>query len=123
MGKMAFLHLKIKFSTQRVQIVKGSQYVDILYRSHEFSEFFVVSRWFDIGCLILEDPGHSIRIEVFTQATPLSLEHVQQVQVSRKLNRWHVHLYHRVLELVFGKIGFEDKVEILKKKKKEFLSE
>lgn len=41
----------------------------------------VVSRWFDIGCLILEDPGHSIRIEVFTQATPLALEHVQQVQI------------------------------------------
>lgn len=37
-------------------------------------------KWFDIGCLILEDPGHSIRIEVFTQATPLALEHVQQAQ-------------------------------------------
>ncbi|XP_070781229.1 protein PRRC1 [Enoplosus armatus] len=37
-------------------------------------------KWFDIGCLILEDPGHSIRIEVFTQATPLSLDNVQQAQ-------------------------------------------
>ncbi|XP_031711326.1 protein PRRC1 isoform X1 [Anarrhichthys ocellatus] len=37
-------------------------------------------RWFDIGCLILEDPGHSIHIEVFTQATPLALDHVQQAQ-------------------------------------------
>lgn len=37
-------------------------------------------KWFDIGCLILEDPGQSIRIEVFTQATPLALEHVQQAQ-------------------------------------------
>ncbi|XP_037121750.1 protein PRRC1 isoform X2 [Syngnathus acus] len=37
-------------------------------------------RWFDIGCLILEDPGHNIRLEVFTQATPLALEHVQQAQ-------------------------------------------
>lgn len=36
-------------------------------------------RWFDIGCLILEDPGHSIHIEVFTQATPLALGHIQQV--------------------------------------------
>ncbi|XP_023128843.2 protein PRRC1 [Amphiprion ocellaris] len=37
-------------------------------------------KWFDIGCLILEDPGHSIRIELFTQATPLALDHVQQAQ-------------------------------------------
>lgn len=39
-----------------------------------------VSRWFDIGCLILEDPSHNIRIELFTQATPLALEHIQQVE-------------------------------------------
>ncbi|XP_077398580.1 protein PRRC1 isoform X2 [Vanacampus margaritifer] len=37
-------------------------------------------KWFDIGCLILEDPCHNTRVEVFTQATPLSLEHVQQAQ-------------------------------------------
>ncbi|KAJ8338660.1 hypothetical protein SKAU_G00354460 [Synaphobranchus kaupii] len=37
-------------------------------------------KWFDIGCLILEDPGSGIRIETFTQATPLALEHVQQAQ-------------------------------------------
>lgn len=38
-------------------------------------------RWFDIGCLILEDPTHGIRIESFTQATPVPLEYVQQVSV------------------------------------------
>ncbi|XP_031607174.1 protein PRRC1 [Oreochromis aureus] len=37
-------------------------------------------KWFDIGCLILEDPGQNIHIEVFTQATPIALEHVQQAQ-------------------------------------------
>lgn len=37
-------------------------------------------KWFDIGCLILEDPGHGIRIEMFTQSTPLALEYVQQAQ-------------------------------------------
>ncbi|XP_036385391.1 protein PRRC1 [Megalops cyprinoides] len=37
-------------------------------------------KWFDIGCLILEDPGNGIRIESFTQATPVALEHVQQAQ-------------------------------------------
>ncbi|KAM4614669.1 protein PRRC1 isoform 1-T2 [Polymixia lowei] len=37
-------------------------------------------KWFDIGCLILEDPGLGIHMEMFTQATPLALEHVQQAQ-------------------------------------------
>ncbi|XP_056323032.1 protein PRRC1 [Danio aesculapii] len=37
-------------------------------------------RWFDIGCLILDDPGYGIHIETFTQATPVALEHVQQAQ-------------------------------------------
>lgn len=41
--------------------------------------FFCFRRWFDIGCLILEDPVHSIHIEVFTQATPLTLDVIQQV--------------------------------------------
>ncbi|XP_078385976.1 protein PRRC1 [Cetorhinus maximus] len=37
-------------------------------------------RWFDIGCLILEDPVHGIHLENFTQATPVPLEYVQQAQ-------------------------------------------
>ncbi|KTF92635.1 hypothetical protein cypCar_00044205, partial [Cyprinus carpio] len=36
--------------------------------------------WFDIGCLILDDPGNGIHLETFTQATPVALEHVQQAQ-------------------------------------------
>ncbi|XP_026074907.1 protein PRRC1-like [Carassius auratus] len=36
--------------------------------------------WFDMGCLILDDPGNGIHIEMFTQATPVALEHVQQAQ-------------------------------------------
>ncbi|RVE65491.1 hypothetical protein OJAV_G00117020 [Oryzias javanicus] len=36
--------------------------------------------WFDIGYLILEDPCHNIHIEVFTQATPVPLHHIQQAQ-------------------------------------------
>lgn len=35
-----------------------------------------------MGCLILDDPAHGIHIEVFTQATPLTLEVVQQVRLS-----------------------------------------
>lgn len=48
-------------------------------------------RWFDVGCLILDDPAHGIHIEVFTQATPLTLEVVQQAQALTPPNyslRW-----------------------------------
>lgn len=37
-------------------------------------------KWFDIGCLILEDPGLGVHLEVFTQATPLTLDSVHQAQ-------------------------------------------
>ncbi|XP_055488490.1 protein PRRC1 isoform X1 [Leucoraja erinacea] len=37
-------------------------------------------RWFDIGCLILEDPAHGICLKNFTQATPVPSEFVQQAQ-------------------------------------------
>ncbi|XP_054842834.1 protein PRRC1 [Eublepharis macularius] len=37
-------------------------------------------KWFDIGCLIVEDPIHGIHLETFTQATPVPLEYVQQAQ-------------------------------------------
>lgn len=73
--------------------VKGAQErIDSLRRSgviHEKQpvvslENFIAElfpdKWFDIGCLILEDPGHGIHIEVFTQATPLALELIQQAQ-------------------------------------------
>jgi hypothetical protein len=36
-------------------------------------------RWFDVGCLVVEDPVHGIHLETFTQATPVPLEFVQQV--------------------------------------------
>lgn len=37
-------------------------------------------KWFDIGCLIVEDPVHGIHLETFTQATPVPSEFVQQAQ-------------------------------------------
>ncbi|KAM6435165.1 protein PRRC1 isoform 2-T6 [Liasis olivaceus] len=37
-------------------------------------------KWFDISCLIMEDPVHGIHLETFTQATPIPLEYIQQAQ-------------------------------------------
>ncbi|XP_075397600.1 protein PRRC1 isoform X1 [Tenrec ecaudatus] len=37
-------------------------------------------KWFDIGCVIVEDPAHGVHLETFTQATPVPLEFVQQAQ-------------------------------------------
>ncbi|XP_037548478.1 protein PRRC1 [Nematolebias whitei] len=73
--------------------VKGAQErIDSLRRAaviHEKQpvvslEYFIAElfpdKWFDLGCLILEDPCHNIHIEVFTQATPVALEYIQQAQ-------------------------------------------
>uniref|UniRef100_A0A7M4F256 Proline rich coiled-coil 1 n=1 Tax=Crocodylus porosus TaxID=8502 RepID=A0A7M4F256_CROPO len=43
-------------------------------------------KWFDIGCLIIEDPVHGIHLETFTQATPVPLQYVQQDVVSEAQN-------------------------------------
>ncbi|NXC90626.1 PRRC1 protein, partial [Cercotrichas coryphoeus] len=45
-----------------------------------FIEELVPDKWFDIGCLIIEDPVHGIHLETFTQATPVPLEYVQQAK-------------------------------------------
>ncbi|OWK59636.1 Protein PRRC1 [Lonchura striata] len=43
-----------------------------------FIEELLPDKWFDIGCLIIEDPIHGIHLEAFTQATPVPLQYVQQ---------------------------------------------
>uniref|UniRef100_A0A8C5RZI5 Proline rich coiled-coil 1 n=1 Tax=Laticauda laticaudata TaxID=8630 RepID=A0A8C5RZI5_LATLA len=40
----------------------------------------VPHKWFDISCLILEDPVHGIHLEIFTKATLIPLEYIQQAQ-------------------------------------------
>ncbi|XP_056288726.1 protein PRRC1 [Pseudoliparis swirei] len=64
-------------SLRRVGVIHEKQPVVSL--ENFIAELFP-DKWFDIGCLVLEDPGHGVRIEVFTQATPLALDHVQQAQ-------------------------------------------
>ncbi|KAM6230008.1 protein PRRC1-like [Porphyrio hochstetteri] len=49
-----------------------------------FIEELLPDKWFDIGCLIIEDPIHGIHLEAFTQATPVPLQYVQQLCVV-----WH----------------------------------
>ncbi|NWH73007.1 PRRC1 protein, partial [Piaya cayana] len=43
-----------------------------------FIEELLPDKWFDIGCLIIEDPVHGIHLEAFTQATPVPLQYIQQ---------------------------------------------
>ncbi|RLV90210.1 hypothetical protein DV515_00014525 [Chloebia gouldiae] len=45
-----------------------------------FIEELLPDKWFDIGCLIIEDPIHGIHLEAFTQATPVPLHYVQQAK-------------------------------------------
>ncbi|XP_042678902.1 protein PRRC1 isoform X2 [Centrocercus urophasianus] len=45
-----------------------------------FIEELLPDKWFDIGCLIIDDPVHGIHLEAFTQATPVPLQYVQQAK-------------------------------------------
>ncbi|KAM6290173.1 protein PRRC1 [Aegotheles albertisi] len=45
-----------------------------------FIEELLPDKWFDIGCLIIEDPINGIHLEAFTQATPVPLQYVQQAK-------------------------------------------
>ncbi|XP_063996432.1 protein PRRC1 [Pogoniulus pusillus] len=45
-----------------------------------FIEELLPDKWFDIGCLIIDDPIHGIHLEAFTQATPVPLQYVQQAK-------------------------------------------
>ena len=42
---------------------------------------FVYS-WFDIGCVILRDPVNQIHLDVYTQATPVAADLIQQMSAS-----------------------------------------
>ncbi|XP_071587889.1 protein PRRC1 isoform X2 [Heliangelus exortis] len=57
-----------------------------------FIEELLPDMWFDIGCLIIEDPVHGIHLEAFTQATPVPLQYVQQAYtgICSKLQSLHV---------------------------------
>ncbi|XP_027523397.1 protein PRRC1 [Corapipo altera] len=45
-----------------------------------FIEELLPDKWFDIGCLIIEDPVYGIHLEAFTQATPVPSQYVQQAK-------------------------------------------
>ncbi|NXM76371.1 PRRC1 protein, partial [Serilophus lunatus] len=45
-----------------------------------FIEELLPDKWFDIGCVIIEDPVHGIHLEAFTQATPVPSQYVEQAK-------------------------------------------
>ncbi|XP_035748912.1 protein PRRC1 isoform X3 [Egretta garzetta] len=45
-----------------------------------FIEELLPDKWFDIGCLIIEDPINGIHLEAFTQATPVPFQNVTQAK-------------------------------------------
>ncbi|RMC01272.1 hypothetical protein DUI87_22221 [Hirundo rustica rustica] len=63
---------------QPVGYAAGLKQSDTQYS--EIKQFAHHCRWFDIGCLIIEDPIHGIHLEAFTQATPVPLQYVQQAK-------------------------------------------
>ncbi|NWZ91074.1 PRRC1 protein, partial [Nesospiza acunhae] len=53
-----------------------------------FIEELLPDKWFDIGCLIIEDPIHGIHLEAFTQATPVPLQYAKSLTPQDYSLRW-----------------------------------
>ncbi|NWS70918.1 PRRC1 protein, partial [Crotophaga sulcirostris] len=64
-------------SLRRTGVIQEKQ---VAVSVESFIEELLPDKWFDIGCLIIEDPIHEIHLEVFTQATPVPLQYVQQAK-------------------------------------------
>ncbi|XP_037365290.1 protein PRRC1-like [Talpa occidentalis] len=72
----------LKGAQERIDSLRRSGVIhekQIAVSVENFIAELLPDKWFDIGCLIVEDPVHGIHLEAFTQATPVPLEFVQQV--------------------------------------------
>lgn len=73
----------LKGAQERIDSLRRSGVIhekQIAVSVENFIAELLPDKWFDIGCLIVEDPAHGIHLEAFTQATPVPLEFVQQAQ-------------------------------------------
>ncbi|XP_037365320.1 protein PRRC1 [Talpa occidentalis] len=73
----------LKGAQERIDSLRRSGVIhekQIAVSVENFIAELLPDKWFDIGCLIVEDPVHGIHLEAFTQATPVPLEFVQQAQ-------------------------------------------
>ncbi|XP_019490957.1 PREDICTED: protein PRRC1 [Hipposideros armiger] len=73
----------LKGAQERIDILRRNGVIhekQIAVSVENFIAELLPEKWFDVGCLIVEDPVHGIHLETFTQATPVPSEFVQQAQ-------------------------------------------
>lgn len=73
----------LKGAQERIDILRRTGVIhekQIAVSVENFIAELLPEKWFDVGCLIVEDPVHGIHLETFTQATPVPSEFVQQAQ-------------------------------------------
>ncbi|XP_071965439.1 protein PRRC1-like isoform X2 [Antedon mediterranea] len=75
----------LKGAEERIENLRRNSLVDekqCLVAVESFIVELLPDKWFDIGCIVLQDPKYDINLEVFTQATPVPSQFVQQAQTN-----------------------------------------
>ncbi|XP_064618840.1 protein PRRC1-like isoform X2 [Lineus longissimus] len=73
----------VKGAEERIENLRRSGIIDerqTIMSIENFLAEVIPDKWFDIGCIVLKDPLRNINLQVFTQATPIPPEYVQQIQ-------------------------------------------
>ena len=74
-----------KGAQERIQTLRASSHIDenqVCVSVENFIAEQLPDRWFDIGCLILQDPLNKIDLEVFTLAVPIPNDVITKMQDS-----------------------------------------
>ncbi|XP_038072140.1 protein PRRC1-like [Patiria miniata] len=72
-----------KGTQERIDNLRRNGFVDETQTVVSIENFIVEllpEKWYDIGCVLLQDPVHNITLETFTQATPVPLDLVTSAQ-------------------------------------------
>ncbi|XP_033107449.1 protein PRRC1-like isoform X2 [Anneissia japonica] len=75
----------LKGAEERIENLRRNGLVDdkqCVVAVESFIVELLPDKWFDIGCIVLQDPTYNINLEVFTQATPIACQYVQQAQTN-----------------------------------------
>ncbi|XP_039266744.2 protein PRRC1-like [Styela clava] len=73
----------LRGARDRISYLRRSGLVDerqLCVAVESFIAELLPDKWFDIGCVMLEDPARNINLEMFTQAVPIPPEIVSHVQ-------------------------------------------
>lgn len=73
----------LRGAQDRISYLRRSGLIDekmLCIAIESFVAELVPDKWFDIGCVVLDDPAHNIKLEMFTQAVPVPADVILHAQ-------------------------------------------